>query len=250
MSVFKNNIISYIPFQIWSCGNCFNFFHLGCIQRWANDSTSQKRAQQSTEVGYYNNQGDYVAKVWKTITWDCPKCRHEYAFSQIPSEYNCFCGKELNPPNQPWLVPHSCGERCGKRLQPDCGHRCVLLCHPGPCPPCPQMIATACLCGQSSQLRTIRCAQQSWTCLKRCTRTLSCGMHQCGKLCHDAAAMCPPCTKKSAQRCVCGDAVAERNCDESRWQCKKVGVVFEMQVIYVLYKYRGRFFVAGLWEAF
>lgn len=34
---------------------------------------------------------------------------------------------------------HTCGQVCGRSRtdrRPDCTHRCTLLCHPGPCPPC------------------------------------------------------------------------------------------------------------------
>ena len=38
----------------------------------------------------------------------------------------------MNPRLDPWIVPHSCGQTCDKLLQnPSCGHRCLLLCHPG-----------------------------------------------------------------------------------------------------------------------
>ncbi len=37
----------------------------------------------------------------------------------------------LDPVFNPWYLPHSCGERCDKALVPQCGHSCVLLCHPG-----------------------------------------------------------------------------------------------------------------------
>lgn len=45
-----------------------------------------------------------------------------------------------DPEWDPWRAPHSCGELCGRRLNEDgagCDHTCLLLCHPGPCPPCP-----------------------------------------------------------------------------------------------------------------
>lgn len=67
--------------QIWSCEHCYSFFHLNCIQRWANDSTAQKRLYQEQEVGYYNNQGEYIAKEKKIIKWNCPNCRHDYGIN-------------------------------------------------------------------------------------------------------------------------------------------------------------------------
>lgn len=86
--------------------------------------------------------------------------------TQIPQHYTCFCKKELTPASHLWLVPHSCGELCEKPLKSQhglCSHNCMILCHPGPCPPCSQTIATSCEC-KKSNLRTIRCVQQSWKC--------------------------------------------------------------------------------------
>ncbi len=52
-----------------------------------------------------------------------------------------MCGKVVDPGFDPWLLPHTCGATCDRQLQPPCGHDCVLLCHPGPCPPCPRQVA-------------------------------------------------------------------------------------------------------------
>ena len=41
----------------------------------------------------------------------------------------CLHSLQVDPPNDPWLLPHSCGEVCRKALS--CGHLCSLLCHPG-----------------------------------------------------------------------------------------------------------------------
>lgn len=60
-----------------------------------------------------------------------PKCRFEYKRSETPSRYYCYCGKVEDPPLDPWLVPHSCGQVCEREFKPPCGHKCLLLCHPG-----------------------------------------------------------------------------------------------------------------------
>ena len=65
------------------------------------------------------------------FTWACPKCRKDYPQSESPNTYRCFCGKVVDPPDDLWLLPHSCGEMCGLELKPSCGHYCVSLCHPG-----------------------------------------------------------------------------------------------------------------------
>ena len=116
---------------IWSCSNCFNSFHINCIQKWAKDSIYQQKVQ-------LEDDPDRVAKE-KQILWTCPKCRHGYSPTRIPRDYVCFCGKVDNPAFDPWILPHSCGENCKKPLHPKCGHVCLILCHPGPCPPCPKV---------------------------------------------------------------------------------------------------------------
>ena len=126
----------------------------------------KKLANESSNVGYYNNTGEYIAKKQQAIVFDCPQCRKVYESDEIPRHYECFCGKETNPEVHPWLIPHSCGNQCSKPLIPNCGHKCTLLCHPGPCPVCPQVISTSCRCGKSP-LKSIRCSQREWTCAKK-----------------------------------------------------------------------------------
>ena len=72
--------------------------------------------------------------------WGCPKCRVEYPVAEAPRQYMCMCGAVADPAFDPWLLPHTCGATCGHELQPACGHSCLLLCHPGPCPPCPRQV--------------------------------------------------------------------------------------------------------------
>ncbi len=82
-----------------------------------------------------------------------------------------------NPEFDPWVAAHSCGEVCGKPLSGGCGHSCLLLCHPGPCPPCPLVVDAACYCGRKALKR--RCGHNEYSCEGPCGRTLECG-HRCG----------------------------------------------------------------------
>jgi NF-X1-type zinc finger protein NFXL1 len=107
--------------QVWNCHKCYCVFHLNCIQRWSKDSIYQKKQIQESPIQVHQI----------TLTWGCPKCRHGYQLEDIPEKYLCFCEKTVDPKLQPFLVPHSCGEICGKDLVPSCGHKCLLLCHPG-----------------------------------------------------------------------------------------------------------------------
>lgn len=77
---------------IWSCDNCYSFFHLNCLQRWAKDSISQQKMHHDNVVGgYYTNQGEYVPKQVKAIKWCCPKCRADY----LPDEVSFMNGNHL-----------------------------------------------------------------------------------------------------------------------------------------------------------
>lgn len=106
---------------VWSCYECYCVFHLDCIQRWSKDSIFQQKQILESPI--------QIRKV--TLTWACPKCRSDYKLDDIPEKYLCFCKKTVEPKLQTFLAPHSCGELCGKELKPNCGHKCLLLCHPG-----------------------------------------------------------------------------------------------------------------------
>ncbi|XP_068158550.1 NF-X1-type zinc finger protein NFXL1 isoform X2 [Drosophila tropicalis] len=211
--------------SIWSCQTCYCFFHLNCIQRWANDSVMQMKVkgeqQRNDNQGYYNHLGEFVPpKRKKSLHWCCPQCRMEYQPDERPTTYNCFCGKEINPPAQPFLVPHSCGEVCGKFLEPKCGHDCKLLCHPGPCPPCAQQSQNTCRCGKSAP-RPLRCIDRDWQCQEKCEKLLSCGKHKCNQRCHRAG-NCPGCTKQSTQPCECGRDMKIVSCANRKWKCQNI----------------------------
>uniref|UniRef100_A0A8C2ZV98 Nuclear transcription factor, X-box binding-like 1 n=1 Tax=Cyclopterus lumpus TaxID=8103 RepID=A0A8C2ZV98_CYCLU len=191
---------------VWSCSSCFSLFHLPCIQKWARDSAFLVSSVTDEDFGQ------------KQHPWPCPKCRAEYPPSATPNRYMCYCGKQQDPPADPWLAPHSCGSVCQKQLKPTCGHTCLLLCHPGPCPPCPKMVSVSCLCGRAKPLPR-RCSNKAWSCQQTCSKLLPCKQHNCTQLCHTE---CRPCPRVSIQRCVCGREQAERSCSSPQWNCQQV----------------------------
>ncbi|XP_071087920.1 NF-X1-type zinc finger protein NFXL1-like [Haliotis cracherodii] len=190
---------------IWNCKGCACMFHIPCIQKWVREGVYQQVYQSQDDIGPTS-----------ALPWFCPKCRYEYQQSQCPNRYFCFCGKVQDPKFDPWLVPHSCGQKCGRQLRPDCGHACLLLCHPGPCPPCPQMVKSKCYCGhQQPQVR--RCSGREWACGQPCGHRLSCGQHNCQQPCHPGE--CLPCPKTSVQSCLCGKKSSTRPCASPQWKC-------------------------------
>uniref|UniRef100_A0A0D9UX14 RING-type domain-containing protein n=1 Tax=Leersia perrieri TaxID=77586 RepID=A0A0D9UX14_9ORYZ len=186
---------------VWSCSaSCFAALHLHCIQSWAHQSASAAPSP----------------------TWGCPKCRFPYPKSETPTSYLCFCSKTVDPAPDPWILPHSCGDICGRHLNANrdsgCEHTCLLLCHPGPCPPCPAIVPNArCFCG--SRRETRRCSHQRYSCLGKCNKRLGCGIHRCPVDCHDGP--CPPCAVLGNHKCECGETMEERLCSERVFQCKR-----------------------------
>ncbi|CAI0443634.1 unnamed protein product [Linum tenue] len=196
----------------WSCGSlCFDVFHLLCIQSWARQASDLAALRASTRLPITSQKAD------ETAIWNCPKCRSAYSKSQIPRTYFCFCGKLESPPNDnPWILPHSCGEVCNRPLKNNCGHFCLLLCHPGPCPPCPKLVKASCYCGKIEDVR--RCGYKVYSCNSRCNKLLGCKSHKCKEICHDGE--CPPCHERGVYRCLCGKKEEEKECCERDFRCE------------------------------
>ncbi|KAI8039370.1 hypothetical protein M5D96_008093 [Drosophila gunungcola] len=207
---------------------------IGSIRRVK--AAEQQNGQASQ--GHYNHLGEFVPpKRQKSLHWCCPQCRRDYQPAEKPTQYNCFCGKEANPQNQPFLVPHSCGEICGKLLQPKspckdllaCGkHKCNQECHrPGQCPPCTSKSMQPCECQRESKM--VNCSDRKWKCQntqcpccgdqcppceKICGKQLSCNKHKCQSVCHNGP--CYPCKLESQINCRCGKTRRSVPCGRER----------------------------------
>ncbi|RPB27379.1 hypothetical protein L211DRAFT_779805 [Terfezia boudieri ATCC MYA-4762] len=180
--------------QVWDCGRCYAVFHLKCIQKWAKQGLDAPLPPNALENG-----GD------RRRTWRCPGCQNPD--SELPSIYECWCGKTQIPEVQRYIAPHSCGQPCGKgRISPRaCPHPCNLQCHAGPCPPCTAMgPVQACFCGKESTQR--RCLdtnyENGWSCQQICGDYMPCGEHTCPKLCHSG--LCGDCEFEEELSCYCG----------------------------------------------
>ena len=178
--------------RIWSCRTCWTVFHLGCIQRWSRSGDSGPTSDDESSI---------------RRTWRCPGCNLPQDVR--PSNYHCWCGKEVDPHSAPGLPPHSCGQTCGRAraLPKSCPHPCELACHAGPCPPCSRLgPPQRCFCGKASTT-TRRCVDtdydRGWSCGKICQNNLiSCGQHSCRRSCHQGP--CGLCDERVATRCYCG----------------------------------------------
>uniref|UniRef100_A0A5S6QFC7 NF-X1-type domain-containing protein n=1 Tax=Trichuris muris TaxID=70415 RepID=A0A5S6QFC7_TRIMR len=195
---------------IWSCLLCYSSYHLVCIQRWAKQSIDAVR-EKLNERETYENKSD------EAIGWCCPKCRRFYNEAEYPKEYRCYCGKVQNPLDDPWCSAHSCGQKCQRQFP--CGHKCLLLCHSGPCPPCPITVSVSCRCGQQPK-QPRRCAHKEWSCDLICLKLLPCQAHRCNVSCHDGA--CPPCKELVQAFCFCGGRQEKRPLSCGKHFCLEV----------------------------
>jgi transcriptional repressor NF-X1 len=109
------------------------------------------------------------------------------------------------------IIPHSCGEPCGKTRDETCPHPCTLLCHPGPCPPCSSMGPVRhCHCGKSEFRDRCGVPDNGRSCGSLCVKSLNCGRHLCTDPCHPGP--CRPCSQTMRQKCYCGKQAPLRTC--------------------------------------
>jgi hypothetical protein len=180
----------------WSCSNCFNVFHLGCIRKLATDSIKEKKE------------------------WKCPTCVQ--SSTTIPNTYYCFCHKHVDPHHDMFLTPHGCGEECGKkRADPKCPHACSISCHPGPCPECVGTRDEQCYCGKETlQVYCAEVGTKGVSCKQVCGKLLGCGRHTCQDICHSGD--CSPCIQVYEQSCFCGKVHKTKLCEPCNEEGKDV----------------------------
>ena len=190
--------------RVWSCRTCWTVFHLSCVKTWSKNEGSSARQQPGPD-----------ADVPPPRQWRCPGCN--LAKDSLPSNYNCWCEKEMDPKSTSGIPPHSCGQTCGRpRLVPKaCPHPCDLTCHAGPCPPCTHKgPSQSCFCGKKSTNR--RCIdtdyENGWSCGEVCGDLLPCGEHICQLPCHEG--LCGSCEVQIPSRCYCGKIEKPLACSE------------------------------------
>ncbi|OBU00165.1 FKBP12-associated protein [Pseudogymnoascus verrucosus] len=180
--------------KVWSCKTCWTVFHLSCVKKWAKNEGSTQQNRQQLQEG----------ELPPARQWRCPGCN--LPKDDMPESYTCWCAKDVDPKAIPGLPPHSCGQTCGKPRAPrNCPHPCDLICHAGPCPPCPHMgPVQACFCGKDEVSK--RCIDthydSGWSCGKKCGDMMPCGEHECVKGCHEG--LCGSCEVLVESRCYCG----------------------------------------------
>jgi len=183
--------------KIWNCPECYFAVHLSCIMKWNNENSKE------------NNY--------------CPNCHK--VFDYTPNEYYCFCHKIINPVFNEYIIPHSCGNVCGK-VRSSCNHPCKDRCHPGPCAPCHELVGyKSCFCGRHTY--PFFCSEtQNGTrsCGEICGRLLNCGIHHCNKPCHPGS--CEDCAELITETCMCGQELRFQICGQKKTYIDKLGRMF------------------------
>ncbi|KAF2084133.1 hypothetical protein K490DRAFT_13441, partial [Saccharata proteae CBS 121410] len=203
--------------KMWSCQTCWTVFHLGCIKKWSTKEGSAAAQQQP--------QGGDLPPPRQ---WRCPGCN--LPKDTLPSQFQCWCGKEQDPKSLVGLPPFSCGQTCSRSrgIPKKCPHPCPELCHAGPCPPCTHLgPAQSCFCGK--EVSTRKCVDtdydRGWSCNSPCGELMPCGEHLCERSCHEG--LCGACEVRVDARCYCGQVEKAVLCcdkdDEKESQLTHVG---------------------------
>jgi len=185
--------------SIWNCPCCYEVLHLKCVIQW------------------------YVKSKNRNMQWKCPFCRN--TFTKEPKEYHCYCCRMINPKFNEYVIPHSCGNICGRR-RPDCRHRCKDKCHPGPCDPCMEIAGyKKCHCGRNTfQYYCGDKVKEIKSCGQKCGRLLNCGLHYCNMPCHPGP--CEDCAELTTESCMCGQEARFLICGKKNTYVNSKGRMF------------------------
>ena len=217
----------------WSCSACYRVFHLYCIKKWSHSEESGaglsfrcpscQHQHNSSPAGYVcfcgrmtdppddhyitpHSCGEPCGRkkcncphpcVLRCHPGPCPRCK----LSAQPKPCPCGATTYVYPcgTSDPLLT---CKNTCAKPLA--CGtHVCQQLCHYGPCPECPVLHEVECKCRKNH--KPLPCGSKYWECDQPCGKTLRCGVHKCGVVCHTGE--CPPCDTDPSiiTTCPCGN---------------------------------------------
>lgn len=200
--------------KIWNCRRCAQPYHLGCIKRWIAQVNFGEQYDKESGRSSMQRLKDAI------VHWSCPNCTESYT-GPCPT-YRCFCGKQGSPEFSPYMLPHSCGRICERKKHPWCEHAaCNVLCHPGQCEACQEMVEVGCFCGK--EVKTVPCCAASVkiSCGRKCGRPLSCGKHLCEQPCHDKP-QCSPCAIEVKAKCYCGKDERVVLCGHEEFSCEQI----------------------------
>lgn len=158
------------------------------------------------EIGSKKNDGNSCGEICdKKLKCGIHRCkrichRNECDICDERIEIRCCCGK-----NSKEIIcgkeKHEfyCNEICNKTLE--CGHKCILKCHPGKCIKCNKTHIIQCNCG--NETKEVNCNIKSFQCERICNNLLECGNHRCSLRCHKIGE-CMKCELYEERYCPCG----------------------------------------------
>ena len=93
--------------------------------------------------------------LWKEYSIICTCCCKASQGDQVAAALTFLCVAYCEP------AACACCVTC-RPLAGSCTHSCLLLCHPGPCPPCPLLVDASCFCGKARMKQ--RCGNNEYSC--------------------------------------------------------------------------------------
>ncbi|KAF7240484.1 Transcriptional repressor NF-X1, partial [Varanus komodoensis] len=147
----------------------------------------------------------------------------------------CECGRTSHSVRCGHSNAIQCTNICGNVL--NCGkHNCTQICHSGKCQPCELTVkqasfssffppphvsfCTECYCGSTSREILCGASEEHFSCLRICSKKLSCGMHSCAQVCHPQSCQLCPRLPEVVHCCPCGQTplskLLELGCTERK----------------------------------
>ncbi|XP_058815628.1 protein shuttle craft [Topomyia yanbarensis] len=198
--------------SIWSCPNCYHILHLNCTTKWASSSQSDEgwRCPACQNISkkipreYYcfcgkqknpqYNRND-VAHSCGELCGREELCEHSCTLLCHPGpcppcqalvQRKCGCGRASKPMQCSQKDEFFCQAICEKAL--NCAvHTCQQKCHSAECQNCEETLEHECFCGKEKKI--VACTvdhldKTRFCCGSACNAQLSCGSHNCVKICH------------------------------------------------------------------
>ncbi|RWS25977.1 Protein shuttle craft-like protein [Leptotrombidium deliense] len=144
----------------------------------------------------------------------CPPC-----WNVRWEDLTCFCGAAIKvPPIACGTKPPECNRTCNRNH--NCHHPVDHTCHnEAECPPCTNMVTKLCFGGHEER-DNVFCYLDGVSCGKTCCKPLSCGIHECQKVCHFGE--CGECTLPcNITRKDCGHSCGLRCHQTTSKECPK-----------------------------
>ncbi|GMM35402.1 Fap1 protein [Saccharomycopsis crataegensis] len=139
---------------------------------------------------------------WQDHAGKCPPC-----LESSSDDLMCACERTVlieAPVRCGAVIKKKCTFQCNRSTS--CGHKMPHTCHGDSvaCPKCTELVTKKCACG-NREIKGVYCFQTRVSCGAKCGKKLSCGLHECTKICcstnedHSKMKCTQPCGKTKSK---------------------------------------------------